>query len=109
MQYCKFLYPKVPYSGRGWSHEHQPMPRSVFTDAYASTIADLVALRKQHGVSQVELAERLGKTQQFVSYVETRRRRIDVVEWVSIVRAIGADPSASLLTVLRSIPENYEI
>ena len=72
-------------------------------------IEDLVALRKQHGISQIELAARLGKTQQFVSYVETRRRRIDVVEWVTIVRVIGADPAGPVLALLRSVPEDHEI
>ena len=42
------------------------MPQSVFSDAYAAVVDHLVALRKQKGVSQVELARRLGRTQQLV-------------------------------------------
>jgi hypothetical protein len=42
-------------------------------------------------VSQVELARRIGKHQQFVSLVERRQRRLDVAEYFVIVRALGGD------------------
>src|SRR5690349_11346502 len=45
------------------------MPKSVFTGAYASAVEILVALRKRAGLSQVELARRLAKPQQFISNV----------------------------------------
>jgi len=85
------------------------MPKSVFTDAYASVIAPLIALRKEQGVSQVELARRLGKTQQFISYVELCERRIDVVEFFAIVRALGGDPLAVLGKVAARMPAELRI
>jgi transcriptional regulator with XRE-family HTH domain len=85
------------------------MPKSVFTDAYASVIATLVALRKERGVSQVELARRLGKSQQFISYVERCERRIDVVEFFAIVRALGDDPLIVLGKVAAELPANLTI
>lgn len=85
------------------------MPKSVFTDAYASVIAMLVALRKERGVSQVELARRLGKSQQFISYVERRERRIDVVEFFAIVRALGGDPLVVLGKVAAILPKDLTI
>ena len=85
------------------------MPRTAHSDAYARVIDGLVALRKRHGVSQVTLAHRLGKTQQFISYVETRRRRIDIVEWLTIVRAIGADPAQAFRTALVNVPYDHTI
>ena len=60
------------------------MPKSVFTDAYASLLETVVETRKARGVSQVELARRLGKTQPFVSYFERGERRIG--------RAAGVHP-----------------
>jgi transcriptional regulator with XRE-family HTH domain len=85
------------------------MPNSVFTDAYASLVERLVALRKERGVSQVELARRLGKSQQFVSAVERRIRRLDVVELYAVLRAIGADPEKVVRELYRSLPREVRI
>jgi transcriptional regulator with XRE-family HTH domain len=52
----------------------------------------MVAARKQAGLTQHELARRLKRPQSFVAKYEGGERRIDVVEFVAIVRAIGADP-----------------
>ena len=85
------------------------MPKSVFTDAYVSMVDDLVALRKQSGVSQVELAQRLGKTQQFVSSVEQRIRRLDVIELYAYVRAIGGNPEGVVVSLFRRLPSEISI
>ena len=53
--------------------------------------AALAAARRKANLTQVELAERLGKPQSVVSAYETGRRRVDVVEFLLIVRTIGAD------------------
>jgi transcriptional regulator with XRE-family HTH domain len=52
----------------------------------------LAAVRSRAGVTQRELASRLGKPQSFVSSYESGQRRIDVLELVAIVEALGADP-----------------
>lgn len=85
------------------------MPKSVFTDAYAFVVEYLLVLRKEKGVSQVELARRLGKTQQFVSLVERRERRLDVVEFCVFVRALGGNPEAAVVEVARSLPKDASI
>lgn len=85
------------------------MPKSVFTDAYASAIAVLVALRKERGVSQVELASRLGKTQQFVSAMERSERRLDIIEFYAVARALGADPVALFAQAVEGLPAQVEI
>jgi len=85
------------------------MPKSVFTDAYAVVVEYLVDLRKAQGVSQVELARRLGKTQQFVSLVERKDRRLDIVEFLVWVRALGADPEVAVLHIARAVPPDAAI
>jgi DNA-binding transcriptional regulator YiaG len=107
--YMKIVYAKVAYTGRAGLTSASPMPKSVFTDAYASAIAVLVALRKERGVSQVELARRLGKTQQFVSAMERGERRLDIVEYYAVVRALGGDLEALFLSLIRSMPDDVEI
>jgi DNA invertase Pin-like site-specific DNA recombinase len=39
-----------------------------------------------------EMAERLGREQNFVARVETGQRRVDLVEWVMLCRACDVDP-----------------
>lgn len=53
----------------------------------------LAAARKKHGVTQVEMANRLGKPQSFVSAYEAGQRRVDVLELMRIADAIGEDPA----------------
>jgi transcriptional regulator with XRE-family HTH domain len=48
-------------------------------------------------VSQVELAERLGNTQTFVSKCERGERRLDAVELVEFAEALGV-PALELLS-----------
>jgi transcriptional regulator with XRE-family HTH domain len=65
--------------------------KSTFTDEYDVFLLTLVSARKAAGVTQQELATRLGKPQSFVSKYERRERRLDVVEFVIIAKAIGLD------------------
>lgn len=85
------------------------MPKSVFTDAYASFRVALIAARKSAHVSQVDLAARLGKTQSFVSQVERGVRRVDVVEFYAIAKALEIDPTRFFDDVTRGFPDNVAI
>ena len=85
------------------------MPKSVFSDAYALVIEHLVELRKAQQVSQVELARRLVKTQQWVSFVERKERRLDVIEFYALVKALGADPEKALIKLFRALPNDIRI
>jgi transcriptional regulator with XRE-family HTH domain len=59
----------------------------------------MVKARKSAGLTQQELAKRLHKPQSFVAKYEGGERRIDVVEFIEICKAIEADPH-KLLKVL---------
>ena len=85
------------------------MPKSVFTDAYRILLETIVAARKEAGVTQVELAERLGKPQPFVSYLERGERRLDVVEFYAVARALGRDPEELFAALIRRFPVKVEI
>jgi len=80
------------------------MPSPLFGDRYRLVVAALAAARREAGVTQVELAERLKRPQSYVSKVERRERRVDVVEFVDWVLALEGDPSSTfsrLMTELR--------
>ena len=85
------------------------MPRSLFTDAYDAFRAALVAARKEAGVTQVELASRLGRPQQFVSKTENGERRLDLIEFVALARALEVDPKDLFARVLRKLPKAFDI
>ena len=85
------------------------MPKSVFTEAYAILLETLVALRKEKGVTQIELASRLGKPQPWVSYMERGERRVDLIEFCAVVSALGADPEQVFSSLVRRLPPNTSI
>lgn len=59
-----------------------------------------MAARKRAGLSQEELARRLGKPQSYVSKYENGERRLDVVEVAEIAEAMGID-ALDLLNVFK--------
>lgn len=68
------------------------MPKPFADESAAPVRAALIGARKAAGVTQVQLAQRLGFTQQAVSMVETGVRRLDIIEFHSWARALGRDP-----------------
>lgn len=68
--------------------------KSVFTGEYAIFLQRLISARKEAGLTQQDMAGRLHKLQSFVSKYERGERRLDVVEFMSICRALEVDPCA---------------
>lgn len=86
----------VPWpSGRG------AMTGSTHNSDYRLLLGVLRDARQRQGVSQVELASRLGNTQTFVSKCERGERRIDFVEFVEFAEALGVPPETLLADYLR--------
>jgi transcriptional regulator with XRE-family HTH domain len=52
----------------------------------------LVEARKNAGLSQEAVAERIGQPQSVVSKIESGVRRLDVVEFMAVMEAIDSDP-----------------
>lgn len=68
------------------------MQKSLKSPDYARLIAMLVAIREAADIRQHTLAKKLGRPQSFVAKYEGGERRLDVVEFITIVQALGADP-----------------
>ena len=77
------------------------MQKSLKSAEYTRLIALLVAVRHKAGIRQQALARKLGKPQSFVAKYEGGERRIDVVEFLAISRAIGADPLGIIRGLMR--------
>lgn len=59
---------------------------------YAIFLHLLKQKRLTSGLTQKEIAMRLGKPQSFISKYESGLRRIDVLEYMNICKAISIDP-----------------
>lgn len=65
------------------------MQKSISSRHYAHFLETLREAREKAGVSQEELAARLGETQSFVSKCERGERRMDIVELREFCKAMG--------------------
>lgn len=70
------------------------MPKTLRSPRQMRLIDLLVEQRKHAGLSQADLAERLGRYQSVVSSIEGGGRRVDVVELLDIADVIGLDVHA---------------
>ncbi|MFA6077516.1 MAG: helix-turn-helix transcriptional regulator [Candidatus Paceibacterota bacterium] len=56
------------------------MPRAIYTKDHNEIVERLKKARLKAGFGQVEVAEKLGKTQSYVSKIESGQRRFDVLQ-----------------------------
>lgn len=68
------------------------MQKTLKSAEFARLIELLVAVRQKSGIRQQALAKKLGRPQSFIAKYEGGERRIDVIEFIAIARALGADP-----------------
>jgi len=59
----------------------------------------LVQRREAAGLTQAELARRLGEYQSFVARLESGQRRVDVVEFLALADELRFDPAKVLAAV----------
>lgn len=74
------------------------MAKSIYDDEYRRLIGLLRSERLAVGLTQQQVADRLGRPQSFVAKVEGFERRLDVVEFLHLCRAMGVDPGMLLRT-----------
>lgn len=60
----------------------------------------LIDARHAAGLTQSEVAERLSRPQSFVSKLEQGERRLDVIEFIHVCRALNANPVVVLNKIL---------
>ena len=80
------------------------MTKSRQDPRYKRLLELLVERRTLAGLSQTELAKRLGRPQSFVSKFEAGERRLDVVELIEVTAAIGCSMSA-LIDEIIALPK----
>jgi transcriptional regulator with XRE-family HTH domain len=69
-------------------------PNPVFGEDYQAIRQVLVQARRDCGLSQAKLAERLGKCKSHIARIERGQRRLDTLELYLISRCLGLSPAA---------------
>ena len=69
----------------------------------------LILARHESGLTQEALAARLGRPQSFVAKIERGERRLDVIEFCAVVRAMGLEPTATFNKVVGRLPLDIEV
>lgn len=77
------------------------MQKSVHTKEYKALRAELRAVREKAGLSQRDLATKLGVPHSWVAKVEAGERRIDVVELAWLFSACGEDAAVATSDLIR--------
>jgi transcriptional regulator with XRE-family HTH domain len=56
------------------------MPRAIYVEEHKKIVERLKQARLDANLGQVEVAEKLGRTQSYVSKIESGQRRFDVLQ-----------------------------
>ena len=75
------------------------MVKTLGTNRQRALIALLIEKRKAAGLTQTELAGKLGEHQSFVARLESGQRRVDVVEFIELSELLGFDVVQSVLKI----------
>jgi ribosome-binding protein aMBF1 (putative translation factor) len=67
------------------------MDKSIHSARYAVFLKVFREARERAGLTQVQLARKIGETQTFISKCERGERRVDVIELRTFCRAFGLD------------------
>ena len=81
------------------------MPKTIFGGPHGSLVELVIEARKAAGITQTELARRIGRDQTLVSLIERGQRRIDVLEFIDLAKALEVEPDEMFDRLLKRIGE----
>jgi len=85
------------------------MGRWVSSPSYQAAVRVLVEARKAAGLTQREVASRIGRPYTVIANIERGERQIDVVEFIAIARALGAGELELMARIANAIGPNLEL
>ena len=77
------------------------MTKTLFSDRHDRFRELLIEAREKRGLTQADVAKKLGRPQSFVSKYENGERRLDVVEFLEVADALGVDPCPIIKALLK--------
>ena len=80
------------------------MLKTLGSKRHQALIALLIEKREAAGLTQIELADRLGVYQSFIARLESGQRRVDVIELLTLVDILQFD-AGKVLNVLKGVKE----
>ena len=81
------------------------MDKTIYTREYTVLLRLLVERRQRSGLTQSELAKKLGLTQSTVSKFERGDRRLDVIQLRTICAQLGVSLSEFVADLEKRIPK----
>ncbi|WP_081593559.1 helix-turn-helix domain-containing protein [Rhizobium mesoamericanum] len=75
------------------------MAKTLGSERHKALIALLTTKREAAGLTQVDLAAKLGEYQSFVARLESGQRRVDVVEFLQLSELLGFDAVEALESI----------
>ncbi|MGC1302450.1 MAG: helix-turn-helix transcriptional regulator [Caulobacteraceae bacterium] len=84
------------------------MPKTIFQGDHQHLVTVLTEARHRAELTQVELARVIGRDQSFVSLFESGQRRIDVIEFFKLARALNRDPQELFAEVAERIGKDID-
>ena len=82
-------------------HDSRMTEKTIFDKRYIGIISVLIKARHRNKWSQRELAKRFGVNHNFIARVEMRERRLDLIEVIDYMKALGL----SRAEIIRRISE----
>ena len=85
------------------------MPKTIRSAGLLELGKAVIEYREERGLSQREFAAAIGYRQSFISKLELGLRRLDIVEFIVLARAIGVDAAVLLGRIEAVVPEDHRI
>lgn len=82
---------------------------SLHDGAYGHVVTKLVERRKAVGMSQQALADALGWQQSIIAKIETVQRRMDIVEYLRLMKVLGVDASKMLREIRLELEDRGDL
>ena len=77
--------------------------KTIYAPPYELVVNKMRKARVAAGLSQEDLADRLGRTQLWVSRTERGERRVDLLEWLEFMIGCEADIQTFLAEVIKKV------
>jgi transcriptional regulator with XRE-family HTH domain len=72
------------------------LAKTLGSKRHKALIDLLIERREAAGMTQTQLADRLGEYQSFIAHLESGQRRVDVVKFLELAEVLGFDAGKAL-------------
>jgi len=68
------------------------MAKTIYTKAHQNLVKQLTKARQKAGLKQKDVAKKLGRTQSYISKLESGQRRLDIVQIKELAQIYKKNP-----------------